>query len=123
MRHLTREEVQALLDVPDPRTTAVVRDRKAPYAEVRGFDRGKLIVGRKRHVAVDTDGRLPVVNLTPADVSDSTGAQINLDAIRSAIACWIICTSLISILATHSRSGSDGNGGRPSPARIARSAR
>jgi putative transposase len=29
----------------------------APFAEVRGFDGGKGIVCRKRHVAVDTDGR------------------------------------------------------------------
>jgi len=40
------------------------------------------IVGRKRHIAVDTDGRLLMVNLTPADVSDSAGAQAILDGIR-----------------------------------------
>ena len=55
---------------------------KAPFAEERGFDGGKRIVGRKRHVAVDTDGRLLMVNLTPADVSDSAGAQTILGAIR-----------------------------------------
>lgn len=38
---------------------------------VRGYDGGKRIVGRKRHIAVDTDGRLLMVNLTSADVSDS----------------------------------------------------
>jgi transposase len=31
---------------------------------------------------VDTDGRLLMVNLTPADVSDSAGAQAILDAIH-----------------------------------------
>src|SRR5690606_6470625 len=55
---------------------------KAPQAETRGYDAGKKIVGRKRHVAVDTDGRLLMVNLTPADISDSAGAQLILDAIR-----------------------------------------
>jgi transposase len=55
---------------------------KAPFAEVRGFGGGKRIVGRTRHVAVDTDGRLLMVNLTPANVSDSTGAQVILAAIR-----------------------------------------
>ena len=55
---------------------------KAPSAEKRGFDAAKKIVGRKRHIAVDTDGRLLMVNLTPADVSDSAGAQIIIDAIR-----------------------------------------
>lgn len=48
----------------------------------RGFDGGKKTVGRKRHVAVDTDGRLLTVNLTPADISDSAGAQAILDALR-----------------------------------------
>lgn len=55
---------------------------KAPAAQERGFDGGKRIVGRKRHIAVDTDGRLLLVNLTPADISDSAGAQMILDAIR-----------------------------------------
>jgi len=55
---------------------------KAPHAETRGYDASKKIVGRKRHIAVDTDGRLLMVNLTPADISDSAGAQAILDAIR-----------------------------------------
>lgn len=48
---------------------------KAPQAETRGYDAGKKIVGRKRHIAVDTDGRLLMINLTPADISDSAGAE------------------------------------------------
>lgn len=55
---------------------------KAPQAKTRGYDAGKKIVGRKRHIAVDTDGRLLMVNLTPADISDSAGAQAVLDGIR-----------------------------------------
>ena len=55
---------------------------KAPGAAARGYDAGKKIVGRKRHIAVDTDGRLLMVNLTTADISDSAGAQMILDAIR-----------------------------------------
>jgi transposase len=55
---------------------------KAPAARERGYDAGKKIVGRKRHVAVDTDGRLLMVNLTTADISDSAGAQLILSAIR-----------------------------------------
>jgi putative transposase len=39
-------------------------------------------VGRKRHIAVDADGRLLTVNLTTADISDSAGAQAVLDALR-----------------------------------------
>jgi putative transposase len=40
------------------------------------------VVGRKRHIAVDTDGRLLMVNLTTADISDSAGAQAILQALR-----------------------------------------
>src|SRR6201747_882155 len=55
---------------------------KAPNAKARGYDANKKIVGRKRHIAVDTDGRLLMINLTTADISDSAGAQAILDAIR-----------------------------------------
>ena len=56
---------------------------KAPAAGAeRGYDGAKKTVGRKRHVAVDTDERLLMVNLTPANISDSAGAQVILDAIR-----------------------------------------
>ena len=43
---------------------------------------GKRIVGRKRHIAVDTEGRLLMVNLTTANIADSTGAQAVLEALR-----------------------------------------
>ena len=55
---------------------------KAPAAQgARGYDGAKKIVGRKRHIAVDTDGRLLMVNLTTADIADSAGAQAVLDAL------------------------------------------
>jgi transposase len=55
---------------------------KAPQAAQRGYDAGKKILGRKRHIAVGTEGHLLRVNLTSADISDSAGAQMILDAIR-----------------------------------------
>lgn len=55
---------------------------KAPAAKERGYDAFKKVKGRKRHIAVDTDGRLLAVNLTPADVADSTGAMLVLDALK-----------------------------------------
>jgi transposase len=55
---------------------------KAPQAKTRSYDAGKKIVGRKRHIAVDTDGRLLMVNLTTADISDSAGGQMILEALR-----------------------------------------
>ena len=57
---------------------------KAPAAHgSRGFDGAKKTVGRKRHIAVDTDGRLLMVGLTTADISDSAGAQAILTALRA----------------------------------------
>jgi putative transposase len=44
---------------------------KAPAAPEQGYDANKKIKGRKRHIAVDTDGRLLAMNLTAADVADS----------------------------------------------------
>lgn len=56
---------------------------KAPApGAVRGFDAGKKLVGRKRHITADTGGRLLMVNLTPAGTSGSAGAQIMLYGIR-----------------------------------------
>jgi len=55
---------------------------KAPAAAVRGYDANKKIKGRKRHIAVDTDGRLLMVNLTPADMADATGAEWVLAALK-----------------------------------------
>ena len=47
----------------------------------RGYDAHKKISGRKRHFAVDTDGLLLAINLTTADIADSTGAQLVLEAL------------------------------------------
>ena len=45
-------------------------------AGVRGFDSGKLVQGRKRHVLVDTLGLLLVVVVTAASTSDAAGARL-----------------------------------------------
>lgn len=55
---------------------------KAPGAAHRGYEAAKKMVGRKRHIAVDTDGRLLMVNLTPADIADAAGAQKVLEALK-----------------------------------------
>lgn len=39
-------------------------------------------MGRKRHIAVDTDGRLLMINLTAADVQDAAGAEPIIRSIR-----------------------------------------
>src|SRR6266568_3872437 len=42
---------------------------------VRGYDAGKRVKGRKRHILVDTLGLLMVVVVTAASVSDAAGAR------------------------------------------------
>ena len=44
----------------------------------RGFDNGKKVKGRKRHVLVDTLGLVMAVLVTTADVSDPAGARLLL---------------------------------------------
>jgi putative transposase len=46
---------------------------------VRGYDAGKKIVGRKRHLLVDTDGLILKVRVHAADVQDRDGAALVLD--------------------------------------------
>ena len=46
---------------------------------VRGFDAGKLINGRKRHILVDTLGLLITVVVTVASVQDREGARLLLN--------------------------------------------
>lgn len=42
---------------------------------VRGYDGGKKLTGRKRHLLVDTQGLLLAILVTAANVSDPAGAQ------------------------------------------------
>ena len=45
---------------------------------VRGYDAGKRVKGRKRHILVDTLGLLLAVVVTAASVSDAAGAKVLL---------------------------------------------
>jgi transposase len=49
----------------------------------RGFDAGKKIKGRKRHIVTDTEGNLVGLQVHPADVQDRDGAPDLLASIRS----------------------------------------
>jgi putative transposase len=48
------------------------------HNDVRGYDAGKKIKGRKRHIAVDTLGLLLVVVVTSAAIQDRDGARLVL---------------------------------------------
>jgi transposase len=66
----------------------------------RGFDSGKKINGRKRHIAVDVEGFLLAVVVTAAGVGDRMGAKLLVIALLNT------CTQLKLIWAD---SGYDGN--------------
>ena len=49
---------------------------------LRGFDAGKLVKGRKRHILVDTMGLLLVIVVTAASVQDRDGARLLFKRLR-----------------------------------------
>jgi transposase len=48
----------------------------------RGFDAGKKIKGRKRHIVTDTEGHMVGLQVHPADIQDRDGAVGTLASIR-----------------------------------------
>ena len=73
---------------PEP-TAAVIDSQSVKAAETvasgsRGYDAGKKVNGRKRHIAVDTIGLLLTVLVTAAGVQDRDGARPLLWNLRKA---------------------------------------
>jgi putative transposase len=71
---------------PDP-SAAIVDSQSVRAAETvpagsRGYDAGKQVNGRKRHIAVDTLGLLLVVAVTAANIQDRVAARALIYALR-----------------------------------------
>ncbi|MDR1189543.1 MAG: IS5 family transposase [Bifidobacteriaceae bacterium] len=64
--------------------SASVKGAPTVGAPTRGYDAGKKVSGRKRHIAVDTMGLLLCVLVTPADVQDRDGAKPLLGLLAAA---------------------------------------
>ena len=58
------------------------RSKRGSALDPQGFDAGKKVTGRKRHILVDTLGLLLSVVVHPADVQDRDGAHDVLDTPR-----------------------------------------
>jgi len=68
-------------------TAGVIDSQSAKTCESGGpcgFDAGKKIMGRKRHIVTDTQGHLVGVVIHAADIQDRDGAPLVLSSIRSA---------------------------------------
>ncbi|MBW8765366.1 MAG: IS5 family transposase [Geodermatophilales bacterium] len=66
--------------------SASVRGADTVPARSRGYDAGKRVNGRKRHLAVDTGGLLLAVVVTIAGIQDRDGAVRLLTALRAKFA-------------------------------------
>lgn len=77
-----REKVRKAAGKKSTPTVAIVDSqsiRTAEGGEQRGYDAGKKITGRKRHLAVDTLGMLLAVVVHSAGIQDQVGAEWVMD--------------------------------------------
>jgi putative transposase len=75
-----------LFDGRQEQPTAAIRDsqtvKTTEQGGPHGYDAGKKVNGRKRHLLVDTLGLLLAVVVHPADVQDRDGAKLVLETVR-----------------------------------------
>lgn len=84
VRALVRRARRKLGRKPTP-TAAIIDSQSAATTQAggpRGFDAGKRVYGRKRHIVTDTNGLLLAVHVHPANVQDVHGAVPLLERLR-----------------------------------------
>jgi transposase len=83
-------------DGRDPMASAGIVDAQSVKgadtvgSSTRGYDAGKKVNGRKRHIVVDTLGLLIVVMVTTAAVQDRAGGRLVLDKAKMAMPSLVL---------------------------------
>ena len=89
MNHTIRELLRARLGRNPQPSAAIVDSQSAKTSgvggEARGYDGGKKVRGRKRHLLVDTEGLVLKAKVHSAKVPDQDGLKLLLDSGRTAM--------------------------------------
>lgn len=84
---LLRSAVRIAIGRNEQPTAAIIDSQSVKTTSVggpqRGFDAGKKVSGRKRHLLVDTQGLVLIAKVHAADVVDRDGASLVLDEMPS----------------------------------------
>ena len=91
LNSVLREAVRIQAGKDAEASAAIIDSQSAKTAEggeERGYDAGKKVNGRKRHIVVDTLGLLLLVTVTAGNVADRDGAKLLLQLLVARISGW-----------------------------------